>query len=388
MELTKTILKKLQKQIFPSSISSKTHKIFLKYSSPRYRKYCLDIIRHLSQKLNYKNSQSIFYQTILYQDIVLYNCGNEIIIHNLDLLILCCFYIAIKSINSQYYIPSLKELKSLINEKFYFYKDNDIISTEIECLKLLNYNINYMNCYDLLKYFFGENNNLMDFASSFLENIIYGNIKYYIFKTPYELSFYIYNKVKEKMRVKSKIISVPPIKKKVISRNYREDNKEFKLNSSKKLTNSNYYLNNSSTDIFSTQSSSTYSNIFSPDKNNININNNKINNNTEYKRRISDVLNLSKNNKLFIEQHKSFKSSNEFSEKKYKNYSNTIASPVSNNILEKKGVNIDLKNLTSISKKWDFKKDFNLRNSQDYTNNCFVKRKLKFEENHNSKLNC
>ena len=380
MELTKSIIKNLQKQIFPSCISSKTHKIFLKYSSLRYRKYCLDIIRHLSQKLNDKNSQSIFYQTLLYHDIVLYNCGNEVIINNLDLLILGCFYISIKSLNSQYYIPTLKQLKSLINEKFYFYKDNDIISTEIDCLKLLNYNINYMNCYDFLKYFCGENNHLMDFASSYLENIIYGNVKYYIFKTPYELSFDIYNKVKEKMRVKSIIISVPPTKKKVIIyRNLRENNK---LNSSKKITNSNYSLNNSSTDFFSTQNSSFYSKNCSPnEKNDNNTINNKIKNKTEYKRRISDVLNLSKNNKILIEQHTSVKSSNEFNEKKHESFSNIITSPMNNNILGKKGVNIDLKYLSTVSKKWDFKKNFHLINSQDYSNNSFVKKKLKFEEN-------
>ena len=282
--------------------------------------------------------------------------------------------------NSQYYIPTLKQLKSLINEKFYFYKDNDIISTEIDCLKLLNYNINYMNCYDFLKYFCGENNHLMDFASSYLENIIYGNVKYYIFKTPYELSFDIYNKVKEKMRVKSIIISVPPTKKKVIIyRNLRENNK---LNSSKKITNSNYSLNNSSTDFFSTQNSSFYSKNCSPnEKNDNNTINNKIKNKTEYKRRISDVLNLSKNNKILIEQHTSVKSSNEFNEKKHESFSNIITSPMNNNILGKKGVNIDLKYLSTVSKKWDFKKNFHLINSQDYSNNSFVKKKLKFEEN-------
>ena len=125
-----------------------------------------------------------------------------------------------------------------------------------------------MNCYDFLKFFLEKIINLMDFASSYLENIIYGNIKYYIFKTPYELSFDIYNKVKEKMRVKSIIISVPPTKKKVIIyRNLRENNK---LNSSKKITNSNYSLNNSSTDFFSTQNSSFYSKNCSPNEKNDN----------------------------------------------------------------------------------------------------------------------
>ena len=54
---------------------------------------------------------------------------------------------------------------------------------------------------------------------------------------------------------------------------------------------------------------------------------------------------------------------------------------MNNNILGKKGVNIDLKYLSTVSKKWDFKKHFHLINSQDYSNRSFVKKKLKFEEN-------
>ena len=54
---------------------------------------------------------------------------------------------------------------------------------------------------------------------------------------------------------------------------------------------------------------------------------------------------------------------------------------MNNNILGKKGVNIDLKYLSTVSKKWDFKKNFHLINSQDYSNSSFVKKKLKFEEN-------
>ena len=185
MEIKNKIIKNQTKLLFPSCISSKTHKIFLKYTNNSYRKYCLDIIRNLSQKLENENSHSIFFQTIIFQDMVLYNCGNEIIIKNLDLLILGCFYIALKSLNEQNTIPPLKKLKCLIKEKYYSFKDDEIISTEIDCLKLLNYNINYINSYDFLKYFIGENNHFVDIACSLLENIIYGDIKYYIFKTPY-----------------------------------------------------------------------------------------------------------------------------------------------------------------------------------------------------------
>ena len=113
MEIKNKIIKNQTKLLFPSCISSKTHKIFLKYTNNSYRKYCLDIIRNLSQKLENENSHSIFFQTIIFQDMVLYNCGNEIIIKNLDLLILCCFYIALKSLNEQYTIPPLKTLKCL-----------------------------------------------------------------------------------------------------------------------------------------------------------------------------------------------------------------------------------------------------------------------------------
>jgi len=62
MDYTKEILKSLNKPIYPLSISLKTHKIFLKYSNPRYRKYSLDLIKNLCQKIQFPNSESIFYQ--------------------------------------------------------------------------------------------------------------------------------------------------------------------------------------------------------------------------------------------------------------------------------------------------------------------------------------
>ena len=162
MDYTKEILNSLNKPIFPVSISSKTHKIFLKYSNSRYRKYSLDLIKHLCQKIQFSNYESLFYQTLLYYDIILFNCGNDIIINNLDLLILNCFYISIKSLNDQYAVPSLKKLKLLIKEKFSLYRDYEIVSIEIECLKLLNYNINYMNVYDFLKFFIRDNNQMLE----------------------------------------------------------------------------------------------------------------------------------------------------------------------------------------------------------------------------------
>ena len=394
MEYTNQIIKNISKQIFPSCISSKTHKIFLKYSSSRYRKYCLDLIRTLSQKLDSPKSKSIFYQTIIYQDLVLYNCGNEVLIHNLDLLILCCFSISIKTLCDQYNIPSLNKLKSLIREKYYLCKDHDIISTEIECLRLIDYNINYMNAYDFLKYFIGENEHLMELANSLLENIIYGDIKYYIFKSPHHLALEIYNKVKEKMKMKSMIISVPPTKKVLVNkknannRNERtiRENKEIKFNYNKKLSITNYSFNtNSSTDIFSTQNSSNgnISKNCSPYENK--NNNNQFTKN-DYKRRVSEILNCSNTSKTLL-GHINVRSSAHILGEKNECFSSRIGSPTHIETLEKKSINIDLKYLSTISKKWNFQKEFgNIKTLNSMNNLPCIKKKLKFDENNHNEV--
>ena len=353
MDYTKEILKSLNKPIFPVSISSKTHKIFLRYSNPRYRKYSLDLIKNLCQNLQFSNSESIFYQTLLYYDIILFNCGNDIIINNLDLLILNCFYISIKSLNDQYGVPSLKKLKCFMKDKFSLYRDYEIVTIEIECLKLLNYNINYMNVYDFLKFLIRENIQILEISKSYLHNIIYGDIKYYIFKTPYELALEIFNKSKEKIAIKPLVINVLPTKKVVTISKINNYNRErnISIDFNKKLSHTNNSICSNSTDFFSTENSTNGNLNNSP----YNEKKNKVIFNTEFKRQNNELMNSTKNKNKTIIGHISLKSSNDVENNINQNFSNKINSPSNISYLVKKPINIDLKYLSTISKKWNFK---------------------------------
>jgi hypothetical protein len=353
MDCTKEILKSLNKPIFPVSISSKTHKIFLRYSNPRYRKYSLDLIKNLCQNLQFSNSESIFYQTLLYYDIILFNCGNDIIINNLDLLILNCFYISIKSLNDQYGVPSLKKLKYFMKDKFSLYRDYEIVTIEIECLKLLNYNINYMNVYDFLKFLIRENIQILEISKSYLHNIIYGDIKDYIFKTPYELALEIFNKSKEKIAIKPLVINVLPTKKVVTISKINNYNRErnISIDFNKKLSHTNNSICSNSTDFFSTENSTNGNLNNSP----YNEKKNKVIFNTEFKRQNNELMNSTKNKNKTIIGHISLKSSNDVENNINQNFSNKINSPSNISYLVKKPINIDLKYLSTISKKWNFK---------------------------------
>ena len=240
MESASEIINNLNKPIFHTCISSKTHKIFIKYTNLKFRQYSLSIIKNLCQKSPYNNKNSIFYQTLLFHDIVLYNCGNEILISNFDLLIFSCFTIAIKSLCEQYHILKINDLKNIYREKFYLYKNDEIISNEIMCLKLLDYNINYMSSYDYLEYFIKDNNNnnnkvLFEYAKNELEHLINGNIKYYVFKSPYTIANEILNKTKEKFKIKSIVLPIPTSRKTsnnlIKAQNENNSNKKLTVNS-------------------------------------------------------------------------------------------------------------------------------------------------------------
>ena len=204
--LSEIINNNLNKTIFPQNLSTKTNKIFIKYTNQKYRQYSINIIRTLCNKSPYRNKNALFYQTLLYNDIILYNCGNNILISNLDLLIFSCFIIAIKCLNQQIHILKLKDLKNVYNVKYCLYKDEEIIINEITCLKLLDYNVNYMTSYDYIKCFILNNNYdkiIYDYGKYLLENLYNNDIKYYIYKSQYTIANEILNKSKERLQTKS-----------------------------------------------------------------------------------------------------------------------------------------------------------------------------------------
>jgi hypothetical protein len=190
--IIKKALSKYDKPLFPSSISTKSHLIFLKYTSPKYRTYMLNQYKFLCNKLhNNVNKHEIYYLSILFNDLILFNCENDPIITNISLLVFCCFYISVKFRLNQYEVMSIKSLKKFNPEKFNEYSNEEIQYVETLCLKLLNYKLNYMTCYDylvILVYKYGLKKKIIDYSYDILYQIIVGDLKEYIFKSPLKVA--------------------------------------------------------------------------------------------------------------------------------------------------------------------------------------------------------
>ena len=202
IQLSSSIIKNLGKPTFPINISSSTNKIFIKYSESKIRKNHIDIIYNLCKNSNFKNKESLLYQTLIFHDLILYNCGNEDIIKDINLMILTSFFISVKSIGRQINLITIEQLKKLNNE-FLKYKNEQIVNMEILCIKLLKYNINVLTCYDCLKIILLNHfvdDNFSENAKDLLQTIIFGDIKEYIFKLPYKLALEVFEKIKIKFK--------------------------------------------------------------------------------------------------------------------------------------------------------------------------------------------
>ena len=202
----KKIIYKFDKPFFPPSISTKSHLIFLKYTSSKYRSYMINQYKNLCNKLHSNvNKHEIFYLSILFNDLILYNCGNEPIITNISLLVLCCFYISVKFRLNQYEVMSIHSLKKFNPEKYNEYSNEEIQYVETLCIKLLNYKLNYMTCYDclvILVYNYGLKKKVIDYSYDILYKIISGDIKEYVFKSPLKIAQDAISFATEKFNVK------------------------------------------------------------------------------------------------------------------------------------------------------------------------------------------
>ena len=213
MEKYEEILNELNTPLIsePDSIYL-NHKIFQKYTSEPYYKYAFDLLDTLCKKTNYQNKKQLLHISFAYLTYILYNCGNIAYLSNFDIMILCCFYLAIKAIIKQNTIPCMSKFKKIYIEKYNNYKNEEIIKAEIICLKLLKYKINILTVYDCLYYLLNNNQNLFNKALENYENEKMLNINDYIYKKPLDLAKEIIHNLDIKVKLKYPKI----IKKKII----------------------------------------------------------------------------------------------------------------------------------------------------------------------------
>ena len=290
LDLSKGIIRNLANPTFPKNISSSTNKVFIKYSNNQIRRYNIDLIYNLCKNSNLKNKESLLYQTLIFHDIILYNCGNKDVIKDINLMILTIFYLSVKCIGTQYTMINIEQLKKLLPNRFSHYKNQEILEMEILCLKLLRYNINIITCYDCLKIIllnYSVNDDFSEKAKDLLQKIIFGDIKEYIFKLPYKLAFEIYEKVKFKLKENTNI--------KVLNTEKRLKNNISIFSKSKINTLSSYNLNIQNKNIMNNNKGI---NSVSPIEFSINQNSSFTSSNTKYEKKINNILsNFNPNNK-------------------------------------------------------------------------------------------
>ena len=167
------------------------------------RKYILQLIKNLHNNSPYKSNHNIFYLALLYFEIISSNPKTKSTINNQDIIALCCFYIAIKSSIVQFEMITISQLKCILN-KYKSYSNNFILLSEIKCISLLDYRINYMTCYDYLLYYYRESKSLLNQASEELEKLLLKENYIYLTKTQYQIANQVMNTIRE--RTKENII--------------------------------------------------------------------------------------------------------------------------------------------------------------------------------------
>ena len=228
------------------------HLIFVKYTSELYYKYSIELIETLCKKSKSENKKLLFYTSLNFLLKILYNSGNTPCLNNLDLLILCSFYLGIKSIERRFRTPSINGLKRIYPEKYHQYQNSDIKLGEIICLKLLDYNINMLTPYECLFYLLNKRNNLnlFDHCIQHLDNLVISGDKKFIFKSPIDIAKETieYVKMKEKEKNNIKFTDLIKGKERIFFKN-REDmqyqRKKIRLNNESISTNCSSAVNSS-----------------------------------------------------------------------------------------------------------------------------------------------
>ena len=234
------------------------HLIFVKYTSELYYKYSIELIETLCKKSKSENKKLLFYTTLNFLLKILYNSGNTPCLNNLDLLILCSFYLGIKATERRFRTPSINGLKRIYPEKYHHYQNSDIKLGEIICIKLLDYNINILTSYECLFYLLNKKNNLnlFDQCIQHLDNLVISGNKKFIFKSPIDIAKETIEYVRIKGKEKNNIKFTDLIKGKegIFLKNKEKTSyqrKKFKLNNESISTNCSSannmsnYINNS-----------------------------------------------------------------------------------------------------------------------------------------------
>ena len=189
----------LNTPIIPTSIIiPESHKIFFEYTSNNYYDYSITLFKSLCSNSHSKNKTSLFFKCIKCFIKILYNSKNTNYFSNeLDLLLLTCFFLSLKTNELKNKIPKIKNLKNILPSKFDNYDAKIIKTSEVICIKLLDYDINMTTPFDFLVNLTSDDKIILELSVKELEMIAKGEIQNFVLQKPMDLAKSIINRVKQ-----------------------------------------------------------------------------------------------------------------------------------------------------------------------------------------------
>ena len=196
---SKDIIEKLNKPIFSKIIRPNKHLIFVKYSNQRYYKYIFELLDSLVQKSLFCQKRKIFHTSLYYLLKILHNCGNVPYCSNLDLIILSCFFLGIKTVENQKKMINITKLKNIYPEKYSSYENAEIKDCEMTCIYLLKYDINFLTVYDCICFLLEncDENKKNEIITEFEKKILNNGVNFYIYENPLTLAQGVINEIKQ-----------------------------------------------------------------------------------------------------------------------------------------------------------------------------------------------
>jgi hypothetical protein len=137
------------------SDNKKLDNIFTKNSS-LYLKYRIKLINHIYNLCSeIKSTYECFFLSVLLLDILIYKLKYQITNYQLDLFSTICFIISKKFVEKdKFKLEDYNSYLTICHSPQKFINSKDLIISEIECLKILNYDLNIPSSYTILKYMF------------------------------------------------------------------------------------------------------------------------------------------------------------------------------------------------------------------------------------------
>lgn len=143
-------------------------------------------LHSMCMKTHYKEKHCLFYKSLLYLDIIMFEAQvSSNVVINYNLICLNSLSLGIKFTQNQINIPRISQLQHLSRKSYEFTLEECLIN-ETLCVELLHFRLTYSSCYDYLEMFLVNKTLLFEKARDLLDRIC--SQRLFVQKHPYAIA--------------------------------------------------------------------------------------------------------------------------------------------------------------------------------------------------------